>query len=89
MKKIVILLVMALPVFVACQKEEKLEAKMEGHSGDSSDDYGLNEKELAEIAIIKNELIAEIKRGDSITVADLKSDIDSLKQEIHKLRSKK
>ena len=89
MKKIAIVLLLALPVFAACQKEEKLEEKMEGHAGDSSDDYGLNEKELAQIAEIKKDIVSEIKKGDSITVVNLKNEIDSLKAEIHKLKGKK
>lgn len=89
MKKIAILLLAALPVFVACKKEEKFEEKLEGHAGDSSDDYGLNEKELAQIAEIKKDIISEIKKGDSITVVNLKNEIDSLKMELHKLKGKK
>ncbi len=89
MKKIAIVLLMALTVFIACKKEEKLEDKLEGHAGESYDDYGLNEKELAQIAEMKKDIILEIKKGDSITVAGLKNEIDSLKMEIHKLKTKK
>ncbi|MGN6647999.1 MAG: hypothetical protein ACTHJT_15860 [Cytophaga sp.] len=88
MKKIVFIALLALLVLNACQKEEKLEQKLEGHSGEMEDGYGLNDKELAQVTIIKNELIAEIKKGDSITVANLKNEIDSLKMEIHKLKKK-
>lgn len=89
MKKIVFALLLALPLLNACQKEEKLEKKLEGHAGEMEDGYGLSDKELEQITTIKNELIAEIKKGDSITVAHLHNEIDSLKLEIHKLKGKK
>lgn len=85
MKKIVFALLLAFPLLNSCQKEEKLE----GHSGEMEDGYGLSEKELTQISDLKKEIILEIKKGDSITVAGLRTEIDSLKAEIHKLKGKK
>ncbi|ABG60664.1 hypothetical protein [Cytophaga hutchinsonii] len=89
MKKIVFALLLAFPLLNSCQKEEKLEEKLEGHSGEMEDGYGLSEKELTQISDLKKEIILEIKKGDSITVAGLRTEIDSLKAEIHKLKGKK
>lgn len=89
MKKIVFALVLLFPLLNSCQKEEKMEEKMEGHAGEMEDGYGLSEKELVQISDLKKEIIMEIKKGDSMTVASLKNEIDSLKTEIHKLKGKK
>jgi hypothetical protein len=89
MKKIAILLLMMLPLFFACEKEKELENKMEGNAGAVDDDYGLNEKELAQVQSIKEEILLEIRKGDSITITALKHELDSLKAEIHKLKGKK
>jgi hypothetical protein len=89
MKKITILLLMMLPVFFACEKEKEMEDKMEGNAGEVEDSYGLNEKELAQVQTIKQEILLEIRKGDSITITALKHELDSLKAEIHKLKGKK
>ncbi|WP_018342504.1 hypothetical protein [Cytophaga aurantiaca] len=89
MKKIVFALLLLFPLLNACQKEEKLEEKLEGHSGEMEDGYGLSEKELVQISDLKKDIILEIKRGDSLTVASLRKEIDSLKAEIHMLKGKK
>jgi hypothetical protein len=89
MKKIVFALVLLFPLLNSCEKEEKFEKKLEGHSGDMEDGYGLSEKELVGISDLKKEIILEIKKGDSLTVASLRNEIDSLKAEIHKLKGKK
>jgi hypothetical protein len=88
MKKAVLILAISFPIFFACQKEEVLENKIEGHSNETEDGYGLSEKELVQISDLKKEIILEIKKGDSITVASLRNEIDSLKIEIHKLKAK-
>jgi hypothetical protein len=91
MKKItlVFLFVMMLPLVFSCEKERELDDKMEGQAGATEDDFGLNEKELAEVSAIKNELIGEIKKGDSITIVTLRHEIDSLKAELHHMKAKK
>lgn len=93
MKKLVIIALLVLPLVFSCAKEEevsdRLENKLEGNAGAMQDDYGLNDKELEQITAIKNELIGEIKKGDSITHNSLRNEIDSLKVEIHKLKAKK
>jgi len=89
MKKVAILLLMMLPLFFACEKEKELENKMEGNSGAVDDDYGLSEKELAQVQTIKEEILLEIRKGDSITITGLRHELDSLKAEIHKLKGKK
>ncbi|HSY61985.1 MAG TPA: hypothetical protein VK796_08925 [Cytophaga sp.] len=89
MKKIVFALLLLFPLLNSCQKEEKAEEKLEGHSGETEDGYGLSEKELIQISDLKKEIIMEIKKGDSITVASLRNEIDSLKIEIRKLKGKK
>jgi hypothetical protein len=93
MKKLAIVALLILPLVFSCAKEEeasdRLENKLEGNAGAMQDDYGLNDKELAQIQAIKNELIGEIKKGDSITSFSLRNEIDSLKLEIHKLKGKK
>jgi len=89
MKKTVLIFAIVFPIFFSCQKEEALEHKMEGHSSEMEDGYGLSEKELVQISDLKKEIILEIKKGDSITVASLRNEIDSLKIEIYKLKGKK
>jgi hypothetical protein len=93
MKKLAVIALLILPLIFSCAKEEeesdRLENKLEGNSGAMQDDYGLNDKELAQIQAIKSELLGEIKKGDSITNVSLRNEIDSLKVEIHKLKGKK
>ena len=83
------LMLMLLPLFFACEKENELEDKMEGTSGAEEDDYGLNDKELAQVQSIKTEILLEIRKGDSITITSLRHELDSLKIELHKLKSNK
>ena len=89
MKKILILAVMMLPVLSSCHKERVLDDEMEGQSNATDDDYGLSQKELNRITNMKKEIMMEIKRGDSLTVVTMRHELDSLKEEIHKLKEKK
>lgn len=91
MKKIALVFLLMAPMLVAtsCEKEKEVEHKMEGQAGATEDDYGLNERELAQVNAIKNEMFLEINKGDSIAMSTLRREIDSLRQEIKYLKGKK
>ncbi|MFN8415407.1 MAG: hypothetical protein U0U66_03645 [Cytophagaceae bacterium] len=88
MKKVMIAVAMlSLVTLASCEKEKALEEKLGGDYG-MDDNYGLTSQEFAQIDSIKKEIKDDIRRGDSLTIAELKMEIELLKEEIKSLKKK-